>query len=136
VRRRSGFTFVEILVALAVFGAITAVAVPRYRQFKERAYVASLRTELGSLRVAQEAFWAENQVYTADATALDWNGSSRVQLAISMADPAAGYTAIAQHAQLPGAQCATYVGAEATTTASGDIVCTGAASAAGAGVLP
>lgn len=135
-RRRSGFTFVEILVALAVFGALTAVAVPRYRLFKERAYVASMRTELGSLRVAQEAFWAENQLYTADTTALDWNGSSRIQLAISVSDPTAGYTAIAQHAQLPGAQCATYVGADATTTASGDIVCTGASAGTGAGVLP
>ncbi len=135
-RKRNGFTFVEVLVALAVFGALTAVAVPRYRTFKERAYLASLRTELGSLRVAQEAFWAENHLYSTDTTALDWNGSSKVALSLTAADPSAGFTAEARHALYPGAVCATYVGADAVNTASGDIICTAGASGIGAGVTP
>ncbi|MGQ0649115.1 MAG: type IV pilin protein [Gemmatimonadaceae bacterium] len=136
--RRSvhGFTFVEILVALAVFGLLSAIAVPRYRLYRERAYLGALRSELGSLRVAEEAFWAENQSYSADTAQLDWNGSSQVSLSISSGDLTHGFSAIARHASVPNLQCATSVGAEATTTASGDIVCTLLTSGTGSGITP
>jgi len=137
-RTNRGFTFVEILVAMAVFGVLTAVGVPRYRSYKERAYLASMRTELGSLRVAEEAFWAENMAYSADTTRLDWNGSSLVQVAISSSDFAGGFAAVASHVKAPGLQCSTFVGKEATVTASGDIVCSSPSTGAGsgAGVAP
>lgn len=137
-RSTRGFTFVEILVAMTFLGVLTAVSVPRYRTYKERAYLGSMRTELGSLRVAEEAYWAEHMSYSADTTALDWNGSSVVKVAISSADLTGGFAAVATHALAPGLQCATYVGREATTTASGDIVCTLASgpSGTGAGVTP
>lgn len=128
---RRGFTFVEILVAMAVFGVLTAVGVPRYRTFRERAYIASMRTELGSLRVAEEAYWAENMAYSTDTTSLDWNGSSLIQLTISSSDLAGGFTALARHTSAPGMQCATYVGKEATSTPSGEIICTAAAAPPG-----
>jgi type IV pilus assembly protein PilA len=135
-RRRAGFTFVEILIAMAVFGTLTAVAVPRYRLFKERAYLATMKSELGSLRIAQEAFWAENQAYTTDTTQLDWNGSGAIKLALASADPLGGFSAVATHALAPSLSCATFVGKDATTSASGDIVCTTASGGGAAGVTP
>ena len=133
--RRLGFTFVEILVAMAVFGALTAVAVPRYRDFKGRAYIATLRTDLGQLRVAEEAYWAENLAYSTAASALDWKPTSNVLITISSSDVSGGFAAVATHSQLSGMQCATYVGREATATASGDIVCgTATPSGIGSGV--
>ena len=135
-RNARGFTFAEILVAMAVFGVLTAVAVPRFRSFKERAYLATLRTELGSLRVAEEAFWSENMAYATDTTQLDWNGSSRVQLAISSGDLTGGFTAVATHLLAPALQCTTAVGKDATKTASGEIVCTSLAGSTGSGVTP
>lgn len=134
-RNTRGFTFVEILVAMAVFGALTAIAVPRYRSYKDRAYMATMRTELGSLRIAEEAFWAEHMVYSTDTASLDWNGSSRVQLAITSSDLNYGFAATATHLLAPTLQCQTFVGREATTTASGDIVCgTNGNGGSGAGV--
>jgi prepilin-type N-terminal cleavage/methylation domain-containing protein len=133
---RRGFTFVELLVAVAVFGALTAVAVPRYHDFKERAYLSSMRSELGSLRVAQEAYWSENQTYSTDTTALDWNGSSLVTLNLSALNPGAGFTAEARHVRYPGALCATYVGSDAVSSASGEIICTASGSGVGSGLTP
>lgn len=134
-RNTRGFTFVEILVAMAVFGALTAIAVPRYRSFKDRAYMATMRTELGSLRVSEEAYWAEHMVYSTDTASLDWNGSSRVQLAIASSDLNHGFSAKATHQLAPTLQCQTFVGREATTTASGDIICgTSNSGGPGAGV--
>ena len=134
--RRPGFTFVEILTAMTVFGILTAVAVPRYRQFKERAYVATMKSELGSLRVAQEAFWAENQAYTTDTTLLDWNGSANIRLALASSDPNGGFSATATHLAAPALSCATFVGKDASTTASGDIVCTSIVGGGSTAVIP
>jgi prepilin-type N-terminal cleavage/methylation domain-containing protein len=134
--RHRGFTFAEILVALAVFGALTAVAVPRYREYKERSYVASMKSELANLRIAEEAHWAEHQTYSSDTTSLDWNGSSHVQLTIASADLEGGFTAEARHILSPGLKCVTAVGKEAVSVPSGEIVCTSVGSAVGAGVTP
>ncbi|MGQ0764261.1 MAG: type IV pilin protein [Gemmatimonadota bacterium] len=121
--RRPGFTFVEILVAMLVFSALTAVSVPRYRGYKLKAYLTTLRTDLGQIRIAQEAHWAESMIYTSVLPDLDWRQTSDVTMSVTVTDPAAGYTAIATHAMAPGVQCATFVGSDATTTPSGDIVC-------------
>lgn len=133
---KTGFTFVEILIAMAVFGILTSVAVPRYRLFKERAFLASMKSELGSLRVAQEAFWAENQAYTTDTAQLDWNGSADIKLALASSDPFGGFSAKATHTSAPTLQCATYVGKDATTSPSGDIVCTTTAGGSVAALNP
>jgi len=133
--RRSGFTFVEIVVALAVFGALSAMAVPRYRQMKERAYTAAIMSDLGELRIAEEGFWAENQFYTSDSTQLDWRASSEVLIDVSSSDPFAGFDATARHVRLPGTQCVMSVGrTTASGTPSGAISCgTSSTSLAGSG---
>lgn len=135
-RPRIGFTFVELLMAMTVLGVLSAVAVPRYRSFKERAYLAAMRTELGSLRVAEEAYWTENMAYSADTSSLDWNGSGHITLKISSLDLSSGYTAVASHSSAPSLQCATSVGRDASTAASGDIVCTTLGSSTGTGITP
>jgi len=133
--RPHGFTFVELLVAMLVFGSLTAIAVPRYRQVRERAYSGAMRADLAGLRIAQEAFWAENQAYTTDTTQLDWRPTSNVQVVIAAPDPVAGYDATARHINLPGFSCVTSVGrVTAAGVPSGEIACgSGAAIPSGAG---
>jgi prepilin-type N-terminal cleavage/methylation domain-containing protein len=133
--RRFGFTFVELLVAMMVFGALSAVAVPRYRQVRERAYTGAMRSDLAGLRIAQEAFWAENQAYTTDTTQLDWRPTSGVLLSIAAPDPVAGYDATAVHVEVRGLVCTTSVGrVTATGAPSGEISCgPGTSVATGAG---
>ena len=94
--------------------------------------MAAMRTELGSLRIAEEAFWAEHMVYSTDTSALDWNGSARVQIAIASSNLNYGFSAIAKHDLAPALQCQTFIGREATTTAPGDIIC-GASGSGGVG---
>ena len=121
---RSGFTFVEILLAMAVFGILSAIALPKIRLMKEKAYTASLRADLGELRIAEEAFWAENQTYSIDASQLDWRPTTDVTVTISSSDVTAGFQATARHALMPGAECTTYMGRETITgIPSGEIVC-------------
>jgi prepilin-type N-terminal cleavage/methylation domain-containing protein len=121
--RRTGFTFVELLATMFVLGALAALAVPRYRNYKERAYVAAMRTDLGHLRIAQEVYWAEHQQYTVDTASLDFRKTTGVEIDLSSADPYGSYLAVATHENLPGLQCATATGIDAGTDPSGAIVC-------------
>lgn len=121
--RRTGFTFVELLTAMFLLGALAAMAVPRYRLYKERAYVAAMRTDLGHLRIAQESYWAEHQQYTTDTTSLEFRKTPDVQIALTSADLIGGYLAIATHSNLPGLQCSTATGKDAVGQTSGAIMC-------------
>jgi prepilin-type N-terminal cleavage/methylation domain-containing protein len=130
---RRGFTIIEMLVTLAVLGVLSAIAVPRYRTYKERARIAAMKSDLGQIRIAEEAHWAEQQRYTTDTTALDFNGTSDVHVALSSEDLVGGYTAQATHRLVPGIRCTTAMGREARGLEAGSIVC--GADPSGAGTI-
>jgi prepilin-type N-terminal cleavage/methylation domain-containing protein len=121
--RRRGFTFTELLVVMALIGALSAMAVPRYRDFKARASVAAMQSDLGNLKIAQESYWSEHQVYATDTTHLELRITNLVAISISSKDVVGGYTAVAMHANVPGQQCQTAMGAEAAPREQGAIFC-------------
>jgi prepilin-type N-terminal cleavage/methylation domain-containing protein len=133
--RRAGFTFAEVLVAMLMLGLLSAIAVPRFRLYKERAYLATLRSDLGNLRLSEESYFAEHQRYATDTAGLELRITSSVRVALSSADPIGGYAAVATHTLLPGQQCATYVGMAAVNAPSGAIIC-GPASSSSATLTP
>ena len=119
---RRGFTFTELLIVLAVMGLLAGMGLPRIRKMKERSYQATLRNDLGNLRTAQEAYFAENHRYAVDTVGLEFRASANVSVAIASSDPDRGWTATASHALLTE-PCRTAVGAEAVGVESGSIVC-------------
>ena len=128
-RRRAGFTFVELMVVVLFLGILASMAVPRFREFKTRAYLATMQSDLGNLRIAQEEYWAQHAAYATDTAALGVRITANVNVAISSANLVGGYTAIATHSNVPGRQCVTAMGAEAAPREPGSIICGAAASA-------
>lgn len=122
-RQRRGFSFIELLVAMVFFSILSAIAVPRYRGFKERAYLATMKSDLGNVRIAEEEYFAQQLRYATDTAALEFRVSSKVTLTLTSQDLMAGYSAVATHDLAPGQQCATYVGRDATNGNSGSIIC-------------
>jgi prepilin-type N-terminal cleavage/methylation domain-containing protein len=120
---RKGFTFVEMLVVMIVLGALSGIAVPRIRDYKERAYVAAMQTDLGNLKIAQESYWSEHLQYATDTTSLEFRLTHNVVISITSKDVAGGYTAVATHLNLPGRQCATAMGPEAAPREPGSVAC-------------
>lgn len=112
-----------MLVVMIVLGALSGLAVPRLREYKQRAYVAAMQTDLGNLKIAQESHWGEHLQYATDTTRLEIRISHNVLISITSKDIAGGYTAIAMHANLPGRQCETAMGPEAAPREPGSIVC-------------
>ena len=122
-RRRAGFTFIELLTVVVFLAILASMAVPRFREFKTRAYLASMQSDLGNLRIAQEEYWALHQAYATDTAALGVRTTSHVNVAISSVNLIGGYTAIATHSNVPGRQCMTAMGAEAAPREPGAIFC-------------
>lgn len=84
---RKGFTLIELLIVVVIIGILAAIAIPKFASTKEKAYLASMKSDLRNLATAEEAYFADNQGYLG-GTASNNNpaGSGTVQL-----DPTTGY---------------------------------------------
>ena len=56
VSKKSAFTMVELLAAVAIIGALTMLALPRYRAMIAKSRKAEAKTNLGTVRRLQEAY--------------------------------------------------------------------------------
>ena len=61
--KRSGFTMIELMIALAILATILAVGVPRYFSSLDAAKESALREDLHVLRDAIDKFYSDNGVY-------------------------------------------------------------------------
>lgn len=50
-KSESGFTFVELLVVVVIIGILTAIAIPNYYRMKDRAYEASVKSNMHTIRI-------------------------------------------------------------------------------------
>jgi prepilin-type N-terminal cleavage/methylation domain-containing protein len=68
-RRRRGFTFIELLVVVIVMSILTGLAILKYIDLKHRALSASATADLQAVRVAAYSAWYEHSAWPGDAGA-------------------------------------------------------------------
>jgi prepilin-type N-terminal cleavage/methylation domain-containing protein len=68
-RRRHGFSFAELLVVLAVLGILAALALPHFADLKRRAIASQVIGEVHAIRIGALSYYAERNVFPADAPA-------------------------------------------------------------------
>jgi len=71
---RKGFTLIELLIVVVIIGILAAIAIPKFANTKEKAVVASMKSDLRNLVTAQEAFFSDNQDYAGGLGAAQKNG--------------------------------------------------------------
>jgi type IV pilus assembly protein PilA len=59
-RNQKGLTLVELLVVIAIIGILAAIAIPQYNQYRNRGYIASLKSDAKNLYTAVQAWIADH----------------------------------------------------------------------------
>lgn len=116
VRNKKGFTLIELLIVVVIIGILAAIAIPKFAGTKSKAYIASMKSDLKNMVLAQESYFTEYNTYSTtvgDANfVLLWTPSTGVVPVMGGAS-ATTFNATATHAGAPGTTCGVYVGSGA-----------------------
>ena len=123
---RKGFTLIELLIVVVIIGILSAIAIPKFAATKDKAKLASVKTDVRNLMTAQEAYFSDYATYGTFAqlqTASNFSLSSGNTAAVGAA--ASGFTATVTNSTITSTidQCEVQVGAGAASTLDGVIVC-------------
>ncbi|MFM2119253.1 MAG: hypothetical protein RL722_721 [Pseudomonadota bacterium] len=77
-RTESGFTLIEVMIAVAIVGILAAIALPSYTDYLRRGQLPEASTFLSSFRVQLEQYFQDNRNYGTTNCA-DAGGSSLIQ---------------------------------------------------------
>ena len=86
-RAKKGFTLIELLIVVVIIGILAAIAIPKFANTKEKAYVASMKSDLRNLVTAQEAYFSDNNsMYAASTTNLGTNYKPSTGITVTIAN--------------------------------------------------
>lgn len=80
---KSGFTLVELLVAVAIVGVLTTAGIPQYRRMVQKAKKSEAKVALGDISNAEQAFYSEFGAYGTNLAAMGvemLNGAQRIYI--------------------------------------------------------
>ena len=115
---RKGFTLIELLIVVVIIGILAAIAIPKFANTKEKAYMAAMKTDLRNLVSAQEGYFADSLAYFAgtatSAAGGDVEGYAPTQnVTVVIGLEATGWSATATHSQVTGKSCTVFGGGAA-----------------------
>ena len=124
---RKGFTLIELLIVVVIIGILAAIAIPKFAATKDKAKLASVKTDLRNIMTSQEAYFSDYATYAADwaAMAAKTNASLSAGNTATMAGVASGFTATISNSSITTGftKCVVQVGAGAASTSDGVITC-------------
>src|SRR5690606_23438316 len=64
---KKGFTLIELLIVVVIIGILAAIAIPKFSNTKDKAKLASVKTDVRNYMTAEEAYFSDKGVYGAYA---------------------------------------------------------------------
>ncbi len=117
-RRRTGFTIIELLIVVLIIGILAAIAITKFGESKRRAYLTAMKSDLrGLATVAESHFTSENSYESVVAP----QASDGVTL--TFVGALSGWSATATHVGVPGIECTIAAGSLLAANAPGEPVC-------------
>ena len=119
---RKGFTLIELLIVVVIIGILAAIAIPKFAATKDKAKLASVKSDIRNLMTAEESYFSDNQSYTGSLPTSIYAVSSGNAIS-SLTTASNGYTATISNASISTgtSACTVHVGAGATN--DGVITC-------------
>ena len=122
---RKGFTLIELLIVVVIIGILAAIAIPKFANTKEKAYLASMKSDLRNMATTEESYFADNQVYTAGSARNTTSGTASLNgfvpsagvTVTAAATGGTGWSATAGHSATTKT-CAIFIGVSAVTPAT------------------
>ena len=102
---RHGFTLIELLIVVVIIGILSAIAIPKFAATKEKAYLATMKSDLRNLVTAQEGYLSNTFSYYSGA----------IPNAVFPYQPSAGIT-VTITSVVPGGWAATAASVATTKT--------------------
>jgi prepilin-type N-terminal cleavage/methylation domain-containing protein len=105
-RTRKGFTLIELLIVVVIIGILAAIAIPKFANTKEKAYLAAMKSDLRNMATYEEQYAADNGgayfsgTATAAAPLQGFSPSQNVTVIVTaVAGPPPSWSATASHTQ-------------------------------------
>ena len=126
-RNRKGFTLIELLIVVVIIGILAAIAIPKFANTKDKAYITAMKSDLRNMVTAEEAFFSDSSQYSTvmDSLHVNFKQSTGVNTPTIVTGP--GYwSATVTHSQLAGTTCGIAVNTAnplVATAGEGEPVC-------------
>jgi prepilin-type N-terminal cleavage/methylation domain-containing protein len=105
-RNRKGFTLIELLIVVVIIGILAAIAIPKFANTKEKAYLAAMKSDLRNMATYEEQYAADNGgayfggTATSAAPLQGFSPSQNVTVVVTnVAGPPPSWSATATHTQ-------------------------------------
>jgi type IV pilus assembly protein PilA len=94
-QNRKGFTLIELLIVVVIIGILAAIAIPKFAATKDKAKLASVKSDIRNIETAEEAYFSDTQTYGTDAqlSAANLFNASTPNVATVVVNGTVGYTA-------------------------------------------
>ena len=121
--KRSGFTLIELLIVVVIIGILASIAIPKFANTKEKAYLTQMKSDLRNLVTAEEGYFADSIKYTSNLGTAYRTSTGVVGPTITVT--ADGWTATVSHTTTTRT-CAVFAGSTALAPANkeGEPKCT------------
>jgi prepilin-type N-terminal cleavage/methylation domain-containing protein len=125
---QKGFTLIELLIVVVIIGILAAIAVPKFASTKQKAYLASMKSDLRNLVTIEEAYYSDQTTYASTAS-LKMVGSFQTSKGNSVTvsnNTSTGWSATVTNISVPStvvpSQCDVWIGAATPPNASTDSI--------------